>query len=105
MLPKVKRLARADFTKVQKGKRAVTGHFSLSYHPSATSKAAVIVSKKVAKKATERHLLKRRVLALLSKALPPNTTLVVYARAKSQTLTFSQLREEVQDLLTKTISG
>lgn len=103
MLPQAKRLTRDDFTQVTKGKRAITGHFSLSYKQTPFSKGAVVVSKKVAKKATERHLLKRRVLAVVSKGLPPQTAVIVYARAGSGTLSFSSIKTEITELLTKAV--
>ena len=103
MLPQAKRLTRDDFTQVTKGKRAITGHFSLSYKHSLFSKGAVVVSKKVAKKATDRHVLKRRVLALLSKSMPEQTAVIVYARAGSPTLPFSRIKEEITELLTKAV--
>lgn len=103
MLPQAKRLTRDDFTQVTKGKRAITGHFSLSYKQSPFSKGAVVVSKKVAKKATERHLLKRRVLSVLSKDMPPKTAVIVYARAGSATIPFSTIKTEITELLTKAV--
>ena len=103
MFPQAKRLTRDNFKDVTKGKRAITGHFSLSYKHSPFSKGAVVVSKKVAKKATERHLLKRRVLAVLSKDMPEQTAVIVYARAGSATIPFSRIKTEITELLTKAL--
>lgn len=99
MLPRPKRLDRASFGSVASGKRAATRHFSISLTPSPSGRAAVVVSKKVAKKSVDRHLLKRRVLAVLAADLPAQYACIVYARAGSPTLSFKALAAEIQELL------
>ena len=103
MLPRIKRLTRADFSAVTQGKRAVTGHFSISYRISKTPKLAIVISKKIAKKAAERHLLKRRISSVLEKSSFLHSA-VVYARAGSPLLSFSELEAEIKELLRNTIS-
>ena len=104
MVPRTKRLSRADFTSVAKGKRAVSAHFSLTYRITQESKVAVVVSKKIAKKATQRHLLKRRVLAVVRDILPPATSIIVYARKESVALPYSHIQKEMKELLTNLVS-
>lgn len=99
MLPRAKRLTRDDFTDVAKGTRAASRHFSVSYRLTTTPKSAVVVSKKVAKKATDRHLLKRRVLEVLEKHSTPSLSVIVYAKTGSPSLSFAELKEEIEGLL------
>lgn len=100
MLPRPKRLDRASFGKVAAGKRAATRHFSVSILPSVEGRAAVVVSKKVAKRAVDRHLLKRRVLSILASHVVPGRSFVVYARSGSPSLPYTVLTAEITELLT-----
>ncbi len=62
MLPKQERLGRAEFSKYFAiGKRVSGPYFTWVVTPAPIFKAAVVVSKKVAKKAHERNRLKRRL--------------------------------------------
>ena len=67
------------------------------------SKAAVVVSKKVAAKAVERNTLKRRMRAPLLKALngTPGLNIVLFARKGATELDARQLEEEVVALVSK----
>lgn len=100
MLPRPKRLDRASFGPSASGKRLISAHFSVSYTPSPLGRAAVVVSKKVAKTSVARHLLKRRVTAAIAPYVLPGHTFVVYARAGSPTLSFPALKNELTALLT-----
>ena len=104
MFPQAKRLTRENFKDITKGKRAATRHFSISYLPSKTEKVAVIVSKKVAQKAVDRHRLKRRVLESIGTNLPKNVLLLVYTKGGSAELSFFEVKKEVSELLTNTFS-
>lgn len=61
-----------------------------------------MVSKKVSKLSVGRHLLKRRVLSVLKPWCLPTRALIVYARPGSQTLPFPVLKQELEELLTRT---
>jgi ribonuclease P protein component len=99
MLPRPKRLTRAGFGHTATGKRAISAHFSVSYSPSEDARAAAVVSKKVAKKAVDRHLLKRRMLESARPHLLPGRSFVLYARQGAPSLPFPSLRDEINTLL------
>ncbi len=71
--------------------------------PSSTGGASAVVSKAVAKKSVDRHLLKRRMLQVLRPFVREDRYLVAYARAGSPTLSFRELSHELSSLLTRTI--
>ncbi len=60
---------------------------------------AVVVSKKVARRAVDRHLIKRRISSILAKHPLPHLAVVVYAKAGSLSLPFPILQEELEGLL------
>ncbi len=62
---------------------------------------AVIVSKKVAKKSVGRHILKRRVRAAVRPwfAAHSGTSLLIYLRPGSESLTFADISNEINTLL------
>ncbi len=99
MLPRAKRLSRAGFGTVATGKRAISAHFSVTYTKSAEGRAAAVVSKKVAKRSVDRHLLKRRILAALASRIAPGRSFIVYARAGSPALPYRELTLELERLL------
>lgn len=61
---------------------------------------AVVVSKKVAKSAVDRHLLKRRIIAALMELKLP-TAVVVYPRAAARSLRGKAMQVELNSLLEK----
>lgn len=66
MLPKKQRLTKKEFdTFFQSGKRIHTPYFTLVYTPHTTFHGAVVVGKKVSKKAVTRNKIRRRVYAAL----------------------------------------
>lgn len=85
--------------------RAHGTFFSLSYGPleGADAKCAVVVSKKVAIKATDRNLIKRRargvLLPLMGKAAPAGVILTAKKGAKEAS--FQDLSEDVRRLFAK----
>ena len=101
MLPKAQRLTKDDFKTLEKGKRSISAHFSCTKQPSSFLKVAIIISKKAAKKAVDRHLLKRRVSAVIHKNPPPAGYYCIYARTGSNLLPYSQIVEEITALLRK----
>jgi ribonuclease P protein component len=97
MFSKRKRLARGDFNVAKTGRKIHGKHF-LIVIPHEAKGYAVVVSKKTAKLSTERHLLKRRVLAALrSLPLPPG--LVVFTKDSALELSFSDIKTELATLL------
>lgn len=103
MLPRRSRLSRVSFPGPRAGFRGSTPHFSVVWGPSSHGGgAAAVVSKKVARRSVDRHLLKRRMLEAMRPFALPDRFLVVYAKAGSPTLAFRALAEELQSLLVKT---
>lgn len=100
MLSRTKRLTRATFGTVATGKRAVSAHFSVSYTHATPGRVAAVISKKTAKKAVDRHLLKRRILAAAEPHIEPVRSFIVYARKGSPELSYQSLKKELDALLT-----
>ena len=100
MLPRTKRLSRESFDTIAAGKRAISAHFSVTVRASLEGQAAVVVSKKIAKKSVDRHLLKRRALEILAPFVRQGVSFIVYARKGSETLSFPLLERELRELLT-----
>lgn len=101
MLPKSLRLTRQTFPDTRGMKRVTSAHFSISYGDSTSGGVAVVISKKVARLAVSRHLLKRRVLAVLRPYVSPKRILVVHTRAGAASLSFPELKEELLSLVTQ----
>ncbi|HYF29025.1 MAG TPA: ribonuclease P protein component [Candidatus Paceibacterota bacterium] len=102
MLPKRLRLSRAEFGKAAAGTRATSAHFSVTVRRNAENGgAAAVISKKVAKKAVDRHLLKRRILEALRPEVFSDRSIIVYARAGAPTLSYAALKQELSELLGK----
>lgn len=102
MLPRRHRLSRATFPHGRDGSRAASPHFSLSWGVARSGGAAVVVSKKVARRSVDRHLLKRRMLAVMRPFVREDRFLVAYARTGAHTLPFKALKEELTALLIRT---
>jgi len=102
MLNKRLRLTRSTFPTPREGRRLIGEHFSLSYGPSKEGGCAAVVSKQVAKRSVDRHLLKRRMLSVLRPWCKEDRFLIAYARSGSSSLSFGMLKDELQELLTKT---
>jgi len=101
MLSRPNRLSRASFGAVSAGKRAISAHFSVSVGPAGTHGAAAVISKKTAKRATDRHLLKRRIMDVAAPFVAGNTGFVVYARSGSPSLPYQTLNIELTELLSR----
>lgn len=79
MLSKKARLTSAEVREILKSGRSVRlGALSAKYIISAHSKAAVVVSTKVAKNAVERNTLRRAAYLTLRTSLPKNTHVVFF---------------------------
>lgn len=106
MLPKKQKLNRANFNKVlEKSKKIEEENFSLRVRfveKSEKSRYSVVVSAKVAKKATARNLLKRRVYEALAKNAPKTGIFgVIYAKKDSPKLDFKAINKEISALFTQ----
>jgi ribonuclease P protein component len=99
MLPKKLRLTRQTFPDTRGLKRASSIHFSVSYGDSSKGGIAVVISKKVARLAVSRHLLKRRVLAVARPFVSGNFVMVIHTRAGAADIPFTELKNELISLL------
>jgi ribonuclease P protein component len=106
MIPRRLRLSRRDFENAVRGTdlmRATSPHFAISYAPSPTKGGCgVVVAKKVEKSSVKRHLLKRRIREVLRAHCDKDSVLIVYARNGSQTLSFDDLKAELDTLIKRT---
>lgn len=102
MLKRRLRLRRSTFPAQGRGARLQSPHFSILYGPAKVSGGcSAVVSKKVAKKSVDRHLLKRRMLDVMGAYYSPEYFVVAYARGGSEKLKFTLLKEELSQLLMK----
>lgn len=102
MLPRPLRLTRQGFSNTRGLKRVHSTHFSLSYghvEVAGLGGSGVIVPKKAVKGSVARHLLKRRVRAVLLPYSNPSGIFIVSARAKADTLSYQELEGELSALI------
>ena len=99
MFPRRKRLSRDNFKGVATGRRLSSPHFSVTVPRTGTG-YAVVVGKGAVRLSTGRHLLKRRILAILTGIALPQT-LVVFPKASAGTLSNADLKTELTDLISK----
>lgn len=64
---------------------------------------AVVVAKAVARRSVDRHLLKRRALAVMRPFYTEGRYVVVYAKKGAPTLSFKALKEELTSLLSRSL--
>lgn len=103
MVRRTLRLSRHTFPAHNEGNRFSSAHLSLVCGPAVRGGGcAVVISKKVARRSVDRHLLKRRLMAVLLPWCARDRFFVVYARTGSQTLPFHALQHELEGLLMKT---
>lgn len=102
MLPKRQRLSRSEFAHLLRvGRRIHTSSCTLIYTPASTLKAGVVVSKKTARKATQRNLMRRRVYTILREHVPtlPPLHIAVLLKVSAATLLPAHLKEELVEAL------
>jgi ribonuclease P protein component len=105
MLPRLLRLSRQGFENARGLRRTTSPHFSISYgHTPGQGGSAVIVPKKVIKGAVTRHLLKRRVRAILAPWSDKELTLILSARKGAAELPYPELQDELSSALTVILS-
>lgn len=101
MLPKRLRLSRQTFPKTPTGKSVSSTYFSLVSGPSSKGGCTVVVSKKVAKRAVDRHLIKRRTYSLMKPYCRSSRYVIIYAKMGAGTLSFKELSSELTHLLSR----
>lgn len=103
MFNKQQRLTRAAFAAVFKsGTRYHSDSLTLIHEPQDTTHAAVVVGKKVAKKAHDRNSLRRRIYGVayqILKKCNQGGVFIFLTKARFATLTKKQQREAVQNIL------
>ena len=102
-MPKSTRLTRKHTPLLRGARRLHSEFFALSVAPGEHTKASVTVSKKVAAKASERNLIKRRARALLSpqvKELKASLVLMLHAKPAAKDASFDELKRDIRKLFT-----
>ncbi|HEY4516987.1 MAG TPA: ribonuclease P protein component [Candidatus Paceibacterota bacterium] len=103
-MPKKHRLSHAEFSSRAGGRRVHGALFALSIAPlpAGPTKVSCVVSKKTALKAHDRNLLKRRCREVLRphiKTLKHPYALVLQAKKQARGASFSEIREDVENLV------
>ena len=105
MLKKKERLTKKEFDRsFSSGRRYHSPVLTLIHEPGDNFHGAVVVGKKVYKKAVDRNRLRRRlynVLYRLSRANELTGTHILLTKPTAKDLSFAQLKEEVEGLLNK----
>jgi RNase P protein component len=105
MLPRPLRLTRQGFENTRGLRRTTSAHFSISYGQiPGSGGSAIIVPKKVVKGAVARHLLKRRVRAIIQPWSAADRTLILSARSGAIELNSTELKDELSKALTAILS-
>jgi ribonuclease P protein component len=94
-------LSRPDFTAVsndRSAKRLTSPHFSITISKAGIG-TAVVVSKKITKSSVGRHRLKRRVREAIAPFISNTQAFIVYARAGSAALPYSDIVTELTTLI------
>lgn len=100
MLPRRSRLSREGFDSIMRSRRYSSPHFSLSIQENGLySGLGIVISKKVAKLAVSRHLLKRRISSVLAPFYTDTRAIAVFAKPGSKELPFPELKTELLGLL------
>ena len=103
MLPREKRLTRAEFIETAKKKKVFRSPaflLSVTYHTE--NKAAVVISKKIAKNAPSRNKARRRIYAILEEFFPllnKKAYMVIVLKPESLELSFEDSKKELIHLL------
>lgn len=104
MPPKHERLDRAAFTRAWKrGHRARTPTLLLVYAPGATRQLGVVVSKKVARRATARNMIRRRLYAALNAAYGSTGTLIAVAQPAAAASSYETLLGDMRSGLERLV--
>jgi ribonuclease P protein component len=105
MLPRSNRIPKKLFPGTSSGKVFSNNAFTLKFLAKNGSneefRAGVVVSKKVAKTAVKRNLLRRRVYAVIrgEKAkIPKGARIIIYAKSGATDLSFAELKHGITEL-------
>ncbi len=106
MLSKKERLSSSGVLRVlRKGKRAIFGGLKIvALSPAPASQASVVVSAKVAKKATQRNVIRRKVYHIISQILPNLKTparLVIYIYWNCSKTSQDEIKQSIVQCLKK----
>lgn len=108
MLAQKNRLTRTEFNEYFKQGRVYHGELLyvrvVQVKDSPDKKFSCVVSKKVAKSAVKRHLIKRRVYNALRELFPTiqsGVVAMVFMKKSEQTPNFARIKLEVEQLLTQ----
>lgn len=107
MLPKQNRFIRKDFQNIYKGSpRARSGPFQLIYHETGFQSArfGFVIPLSVSKKAVRRNLLRRRLHAIIQKAVLPRIVgydCVIQAYPGAERLDFKEIERCVVEMIRK----
>lgn len=100
MFPRPLRLTRKAFAENRGLERSQSSHFHISYkEPVQSGGSLIVVPKKIVKSAVGRHLLKRRLKAIVRPWSTPNRVLVISTRKGVQDLSYDQLSSELSSAL------
>lgn len=102
MLPRSERLSRSDFELLKKrGARIHTELFTLSYVFTPTLGVGVVVSKKVARRAVDRNMMRRRVYAVFRDIKHDLKTayIVVFIKKEGAKTTYSYLKKTLDQAI------
>lgn len=99
-----KKKSRFSFKKGLPDKSLVSPSFVLRYetNPQQEAKIAVVVSKKVDKRATVRNKIKRKVLFILKELVPKKNDFVFFLKKASLERSDEDLKKEISEALSKT---
>lgn len=106
MIPRRMRLSRAHFAPTSPETRVASEHFSVSVRKvtSGEGGVAAVIAKKSAKLSVSRHLLKRRMLAVLAPFYQENRAIIAYARPGAKELAYPALAAELEDLVARALA-
>lgn len=102
MIPKKNRIKREDFEEItKKGGFLSSSLFSIRFlkNPEKIRRISVVVSKKVAKTAVKRNLLRRRVYEVIQKMPESPYFSIIFAKKGSEKASFREIATEITKLL------
>ncbi|HEU4677392.1 MAG TPA: ribonuclease P protein component [Candidatus Paceibacterota bacterium] len=104
MLPKKERLSREDFSRFfSSGKRRNSPALGLVYTPYPSLHVSVVVPKKVARRAVDRNVMRRRIYDIVRRhrdEVGATGVFIFLAKAPALRMPFGALRDEVIGLIT-----
>jgi ribonuclease P protein component len=107
-MPKIYRLSRADFSSLRTLRKEYGSFFTLTISKSPDNKPrfACVVSKKVARKAHDRNLIKRRCRAALREvSLKAPLAFVFTGKRSAEGATYVEISDDVKSLFVKALAS